>query len=402
MHWAGRIDWNRPRYYASADVFCTPCQRASFGMVLLEAMSCGRPVVGSMISGFERLLTSGREGLLVAPQDDPAAFASALVHLLGSPAELARMGAEGRVTATTRYAWSSVAAELEAYYLELRGELPVTVRAAHRRRASTRLRHASDTMPGVARLAFTWLPPLVWMVVIFAFSSQHGGGHLPESEVLLRKLGHVTGYLVLTILLLRALRRSGVAAADARSRSRRRSPTRSATNGTSRSCPAARRRRSTSRIDGIGIGLAALTAGRTRRARAARVSTAVVFVERAIAPGGDAIWPAALEHLARRFASIRELDVAAVPARESAVAGARVLGRRRRQLVAARARPLLRRPRPHAPAPRPGHRRAARLAAPGRRAARRLRSGAARGLGRHARVPRPRPPPRRDRARARR
>jgi phosphatidylinositol alpha-mannosyltransferase len=130
VHWAGRIDWNRPRYYASADVFCTPCQRASFGMVLLEAMSCGRPVVGSLISGFERLLTSGREGLLVTPEDDPAAFASALVHLLESPAELARMGAEGRVTATTRYAWSSVAAELEAYYLELRGELRVPLRTA--------------------------------------------------------------------------------------------------------------------------------------------------------------------------------------------------------------------------------------------------------------------------------
>ena len=65
----------------------------------------------------------------------------------------------------------------------------------------------------MARLALTWLPPLVWMVAIFAFSSQHGGGHLPESEVLLRKLGHVTGYFVLTILLLRALRRARVAAA---------------------------------------------------------------------------------------------------------------------------------------------------------------------------------------------
>ena len=124
VHWAGRIDWNRPRYYASADVFCTPCQRASFGMVLLEAMSCGRPVVGSLISGFERLLQSGREGLLVAPEDDPSAFAAALGHLLDSPLELSRMGAEGRVTATTRYAWRGVAAELEAYYLELRGEVP--------------------------------------------------------------------------------------------------------------------------------------------------------------------------------------------------------------------------------------------------------------------------------------
>jgi hypothetical protein len=56
------------------------------------------------------------------------------------------------------------------------------------------------------------------------------------------------------------------------------------------------------------------------------MSTAVVFSERALAPGGDAIWPAALAHLARRFGSIRELDVAGVPERESAV-GAGGLGR---------------------------------------------------------------------------
>jgi phosphoglycolate phosphatase-like HAD superfamily hydrolase len=50
------------------------------------------------------------------------------------------------------------------------------------------------------------------------------------------------------------------------------------------------------------------------------MSDAIVFAERAIAPGGDAIWPVALEHLARRFASIRTLDVDGVPARESSVA----------------------------------------------------------------------------------
>ena len=50
------------------------------------------------------------------------------------------------------------------------------------------------------------------------------------------------------------------------------------------------------------------------------MSEGVVFAERVIAPGGDAMWPLALEHLSRRFASIRELDVAGVPARESAVA----------------------------------------------------------------------------------
>ena len=122
VHWVGRIDWNRPRYYASADVFCTPCQRASFGMVLLEAMSCGRPVVASRIPGFEMLVDDGREGLLVAPPSDPAAFAAALSRTLEAPGEAARMGEAGRRTAVTRYSWRSVAAQLEAYYRELRGE----------------------------------------------------------------------------------------------------------------------------------------------------------------------------------------------------------------------------------------------------------------------------------------
>ena len=164
----------------------------------------------------------------------------------------------------------------------------------------------------------TWLPPLVWMAVIFAFSSQHGGGHLPAAEVVLRKLAHVAEYFVLTLLLLRALRRR-TSRRPCPSRSSRRSPTRSATSGTSPSCPGAPQLRATSR--------STASASRSRRrrhahppARAHRMSDAVVFSERAIAPGGDAIWPAALEHLARRFASIRELDVAAVPARESAVA----------------------------------------------------------------------------------
>jgi VanZ family protein len=68
-------------------------------------------------------------------------------------------------------------------------------------------------MPGVARLASAWLPPIAWMAVIFAFSTRHGGDHLAAAEVVLRKLGHVVEYFVLTALLVRALRRCAVAAA---------------------------------------------------------------------------------------------------------------------------------------------------------------------------------------------
>ncbi|HEY3612084.1 MAG TPA: VanZ family protein, partial [Gaiellales bacterium] len=63
------------------------------------------------------------------------------------------------------------------------------------------------------RLASTWLPVLVWLAIIFTFSTRHGGGHLPAAEIAVRKLAHVTEYLILTLLLVRALRRSRVAAA---------------------------------------------------------------------------------------------------------------------------------------------------------------------------------------------
>ncbi len=119
VHWAGRVNWARPRYFASADILCTPCSRASFGMVLLEAMSCGLPVVASRISGFQLVMEHGRHGLMVSPADDDLRFAEALLYLLDRPAEQARMGREGRRTAVTRYAWSRVAAELEEYYVSL-------------------------------------------------------------------------------------------------------------------------------------------------------------------------------------------------------------------------------------------------------------------------------------------
>jgi phosphatidylinositol alpha-mannosyltransferase len=117
--WVGRVNWDRPRYYASADIHCTPCNRASFGMVLLEAMSCGRPVVASRISGFQLVMEHGRHGLMVSPADDAQRFAEGLLYLLDRPAERARMGREGRKTAVGRYAWSKVAAQLEDYYVRL-------------------------------------------------------------------------------------------------------------------------------------------------------------------------------------------------------------------------------------------------------------------------------------------
>jgi phosphatidylinositol alpha-mannosyltransferase len=124
VHWAGRVNWARPRYLTSADLLCTPCSRASFGMVLLEAMSCGAPVVASRISGFQLVMEHARHGLMVSPADDAERFADAISYLLDRPAERARMGREGRRTAVTRYSWTRIAADLEAFYLKLMRDGP--------------------------------------------------------------------------------------------------------------------------------------------------------------------------------------------------------------------------------------------------------------------------------------
>jgi len=116
--WAGRVNWARPRYYTSADIFCTPCERASFGMVLLEAMSSGVPIVASKISGFQLVMEHERQGLLIPSATDADGFAAALTRLLDSPEDRARMGEAGRQTAVCKYSWSEVARRLEECYTE--------------------------------------------------------------------------------------------------------------------------------------------------------------------------------------------------------------------------------------------------------------------------------------------
>jgi phosphatidylinositol alpha-mannosyltransferase len=126
VHFAGRLNRSRPNYLVTGDVFCTPCDRASFGMVLLEAMSCGRAVAASRISGFQLLMEHGKQGYLVHPAKSPERFAEALARLLDDDQQRARMAEQGRLTALERYSWSTVGSQLEQYYADLiAGRRPV-------------------------------------------------------------------------------------------------------------------------------------------------------------------------------------------------------------------------------------------------------------------------------------
>jgi len=90
----------------------------SFGLVLLEAMASGVPIVASDIEGYHEVVDDGVQGVLVKPQD-PEALASALVSLLRDPARRRAMSAAGREKAQ-RYSWRVVAARVLEYYATVR------------------------------------------------------------------------------------------------------------------------------------------------------------------------------------------------------------------------------------------------------------------------------------------
>jgi phosphatidyl-myo-inositol alpha-mannosyltransferase len=107
-----------PRYYRTADVFCAPATgHESFGIVLLEAMATGKPIVASKIDGFADLVTHGAEGLLVPPRDS-GALAEALLHVLENRVLQQEMGARGRMKAE-QYSWNRVAQRVVEYYSSL-------------------------------------------------------------------------------------------------------------------------------------------------------------------------------------------------------------------------------------------------------------------------------------------
>jgi phosphatidylinositol alpha-mannosyltransferase len=108
-----------PRYYCSADIFCAPATGAeSFGIVLLEAMATGLPVVATEIDGYMSVLEPGRDSLTVQPKGW-AELGAALVILARDADLRRRMGAYGLEKAR-RYAWEEVASQVVDVYNQAR------------------------------------------------------------------------------------------------------------------------------------------------------------------------------------------------------------------------------------------------------------------------------------------
>lgn len=118
-----------PALVRSADVVvCTPWYEP-FGIVPLEAMACGVPVVASAVGGLVDSVVDQQTGWLV-PARDPAALASALAQLLADPAKRAAFGAAGTARVRRRYSWRGVAAQTEAVYLRVAAARQATLLTA--------------------------------------------------------------------------------------------------------------------------------------------------------------------------------------------------------------------------------------------------------------------------------
>ena len=101
--------------YAACDIFIAPSQYESFGLVFIEAMCFGKPVVAFEVGGASEIVTQGETGLL-APPGDRAALAACVLQLIGDPALRELFGARARETYEQRYTTELMIDRLEAFY----------------------------------------------------------------------------------------------------------------------------------------------------------------------------------------------------------------------------------------------------------------------------------------------
>ncbi len=103
--------------YQSADIFCAPSiGNESFGIVLIEAMAAGIPIITTNIEGYASVVRDGLEAVLVPPRDS-LALAHAIERLIHNPTLARSLVEQGKVS-VQRYSWEKIAKETTDYYVE--------------------------------------------------------------------------------------------------------------------------------------------------------------------------------------------------------------------------------------------------------------------------------------------
>ncbi len=108
-------------YYCASDVFVTAPWYEPFGITPLEAMACGRPVIGSKVGGIQFTVRNGETGFHVSPHS-PEAIGERLLQLYHDPCLCERLGRQALTWVRARFTWRQVAEELADIYAELFAE----------------------------------------------------------------------------------------------------------------------------------------------------------------------------------------------------------------------------------------------------------------------------------------
>nr|MBC7245835.1 glycosyltransferase family 4 protein [Chloroflexota bacterium] len=113
-------DTELPAHYALCDVLVLPSTTMgeAFGLVLLEAMACGKPVIASNLPGVRSVVSNGEDGLLVQP-GDAHELAEKISMLLDDPRRRQEMGERGRAKVVEKYAWPKIIPRLVRVYEEV-------------------------------------------------------------------------------------------------------------------------------------------------------------------------------------------------------------------------------------------------------------------------------------------
>jgi glycosyltransferase involved in cell wall biosynthesis len=107
-----------PTYYGAADVCLVPSHYEPFGLVAVEAMASGTPVIASDVGGLQFTVVNENTGLLVPPQD-VAAFSNAIDRILANSQWRAKLGQSGNRRVMSKFSWDGVASQLDALYTQL-------------------------------------------------------------------------------------------------------------------------------------------------------------------------------------------------------------------------------------------------------------------------------------------
>ena len=111
-----------PYYYSAADVLVMPSHYESFGMVALEAMACGTPVIATQVGGLAFLVKDGETGFVV-PDDDPVAMGERLAQLICQDNLRKKLGEQAH-TYAQQYSWKMIVEQIIGVYQELTSAKP--------------------------------------------------------------------------------------------------------------------------------------------------------------------------------------------------------------------------------------------------------------------------------------